>query len=412
MMLPTPVGPGGLRTGNQHTAWALLREQWVISIALAPLSLLLFNQVSLVGLVANVLAIPWVTLVITPLALLGALFSPLWSLTAWAVQGLGVVLGWLASLPFATFSISASADWMPAFAIFGGILMVMRLPWAVRIAGLALVLPVLWVQPERPAPSEFRLLAADVGQGNAVLVQTARHSLLYDAGPRFSRESDAGQRTLVPLLRALGERLDVLVISHRDADHIGGAAAVLQMQMQARLLSSIEAEHELQQLRPAERCVKGQRWQWDGVDFEILHPAENDYARASKPNTLSCVLRISNGHQAALLTGDLEAAQELRLVADRATLQADLLLVPHHGSKTSSTEEFLDAVQPSLAWVQAGYRNRFQHPTSVVLERYAERGIAVSQSAQCGAAHWRSSHPHEVACQRKIQQRYWNHRVP
>jgi competence protein ComEC len=182
------------------------------------------------------------------------------------------------------------------------------------------------------------------------------------------------------------------------------------MQPQARLLSSIESEHELQQLRPAERCMKGQRWRWDGVDFEILHPDEGDYTRSSKPNALSCVLRISNGRQAVLLTGDLEAAQEQRLVADGAPLQADLLLVPHHGSKTSSTEEFLDAVKPTLAWVQAGYRNRFQHPTSVVLERYETRGIAVSQSARCGAAHWRSGGPSAVFCQRNIHQRYWHHR--
>jgi competence protein ComEC len=276
---------------------------------------------------------------------------------------------------------------------------------------VVLVLPVLLVQPARPDEGQFNVLGVDIGQGNAVLVQTARHSLLYDSGPRFSRESDAGQRTLVPLLRALGERLDLLMISHRDADHVGGAAAVLQMQQQARLISSIEPEHELNQVRLSERCFAGQRWRWDGVDFEILHPDESDYAHANKPNALSCVLRVSNGRQAVLLTGDLEAAQEQRLVASGAPLQADLLLVPHHGSKTSSTQEFLDAVKPRLAWVQAGYRNRFEHPAPDVMERYARRAVAVSQSATCGAAHWRSSQPHAVVCQRDIQQRYWHHRA-
>jgi competence protein ComEC len=390
----------------------LLREQWIITLALAPLSLLLFNQVSLVGLVANVLAIPWVTLVMTPLALAGAVFAPLWELAAWAIAALGRVLSGLAQWPYATISVASTPILASGGAIFGGIILALRLPIALRSAGALLLLPLLLHSPARPSLGEFALLAADIGQGNAVLVQTAHRSLLYDAGPRFSRESDAGQRTLVPLLRALGEKLDMLVVSHRDADHIGGAAAVLKMQPQARLLSSIEAEHELQALRLAERCIAGQRWQWDGVDFEILHPSAADYELASKPNAISCVLRISNGKKTALLTGDLEAAQELRLVQQGAALKADVMLVPHHGSKTSSTPEFLDAVQPLMAWVQAGYRNRFQHPVPEVMQRYQERGVRVIASASCGAVRWRSAQADQLTCQRELAKRYWHHRLP
>ncbi|MBS7807295.1 DNA internalization-related competence protein ComEC/Rec2 [Variovorax sp. PCZ-1] len=390
----------------------MLREQWVITLALAPLSLLLFNQVSFVGLVANALAIPWVTLVATPLALLGVIAPPAWEVAALCVQAMGVMLSWLAQLPFATVSVASSAGLLPAIAIFGALLLVLKLPLPLRFAGAVMILPMLLVSPPRPAQGEFALLGADIGQGNAILVQTANHSLLYDTGPRFSRESDAGQRTLVPLLRALGERLDVLMISHRDADHIGGAAAVLKMQPQARLISSIEAEHELQQIRTAQRCEAGQRWQWDGVDFEILHPQPADYDLKQKPNAISCVLRISNGKQSALLTGDLEATQELRLVSDQAKLKADLLLVPHHGSKTSSRPEFLDAVQARIALVQAGYRNRFQHPVPEVMVRYQERGIQVIDSARCGAAHWRSAEPQTIRCERDMHKRYWHHRLP
>ncbi len=391
---------------------ALLREQWVITLALAPLSLLLFNQVSIVGLLANVLAIPWVTLVITPLALAGTVFAPLWDGAALAVQALGAVLAGLATFPYATFSIASGAGFITGFALFGGILLVMRLPWALRCAGALMILPMLLATPPRPVQGEFALLAADIGQGNAVLVQTASRSLLYDAGPRFSRESDAGQRTLVPLLRALGERIDVLMVSHRDADHIGGAAAVLKMQPEAKLISSIENEHELQALRPSQRCIAGQSWQWDGVTFEILHPQASDYETQQKPNAMSCVLRISNGRQTTLLVGDLEAAQEARLVAQGAPLQADLLLVPHHGSKTSSTPEFLDAVKPKIALVQAGYRNRFQHPIPEVMQRYSDRSIRVLQSPSCGAAHWRSQEPDALSCQRETDRRYWHHRLP
>ncbi len=211
----------------------LLREQWIITLALTPLTLLLFQQVSVVGLIANAIAIPWVTLVVTPLAMLGVLYSPAWNVAAQGVQLLGLLLQWFSSWPFATFSIAAYGLSIGTIAIFGGILLAMPLPMPLRSMGAALLLPALLWQPLRPATGQFELLAADIGQGNAVLVRTASHSLLYDTGPRFSRESDAGQRTLVPLLRALGEKLDTVVLSHRDSDHTGGAAAILAMQPQA-----------------------------------------------------------------------------------------------------------------------------------------------------------------------------------
>jgi competence protein ComEC len=244
-----------------------------------------------------------------------------------------------------------------------------------------------------------------------VLVRTAGHALVYDAGPRFSAESDAGHRVLVPLLRALDERVDTLVLSHRDTDHTGGARAVLAMQPQAELLSSIEDSHELQAPRAATRCMAGQRWTWDGVTFEFLHPQAADYDSGARSNAMSCVLRIGNGRRTALLAGDIEAAQEARLVASGDSLRADVLLMPHHGSKTSSTPAFLDAVQPGVVLVQAGYRNRFGHPAPGVLERYRERAIRVVESARCGAATWTSSSPDAVACQRDVARRYWHHFV-
>ena len=400
------------RASLRHRALALLREQWIITLALTPLTLLLFGQVSLVSLAANALAIPWVTLVVTPLALLGVLLPPLWDAAAQAVQWLVVYLGLLASLPLATLSVAQAPLWAGVAGLLGGVLLVMRLPWNLRLLGLPLLLPVLLWQAPRPAPGQFELLAADIGQGNAVLVQTATHALLYDAGPRYSRESDAGHRVLVPLLRALDVRLDRLVLSHRDSDHSGGAAAVLTMQPAATLLSSIEDEHELQALRRASRCEAGQAWVWDGVRFEVLHPTVEDYALVRRSNALSCVLRIANGAHSVLLTGDIEQAQETQLLAMDAPLQADVLLVPHHGSKTSSSAAFLDAVAPSLALVQAGYRNRFGHPAPAVLARYAERQVRVIDSVHCGAARWHSAQPQQVACQREVARRYWQHRAP
>lgn len=395
-------------------AAALLREQAVVTLALTPLTLLLFGQASVVGLPANLLAIPWVTLVVTPLALLGVLAPPLWDAAALAVQGLGVLLQWLAQWPYASVSVAAPPLWAGAAGVLGGVVLALRWPWHLRLLGVPLLVPVLLWQPPRPGAGQFELLAADVGQGNAVIVRTARHTLVYDAGPRWGPDSDAGHRVLVPLLRALGERVDMLVLSHRDADHTGGAAAVLAMQPQARALGSIEPQHELQALRPVAPCEAGQRWQWDGVQFEVLHPAPGALAAGGKPNTLSCVLRIAAapaaGGASALLAGDIEQPQEQALVMAGVDLSADVLLVPHHGSKTSSSAAFLDAVQPAVALAQVGFRNRFGHPAPAVMQRYEERGIRVAQSPVCGAARWQSAAPQAVQCQRDAAPRYWHHR--
>ena len=277
---------------------------------------------------------------------------------------------------------------------------------------MPLLLPALLWQPPRPAAGQFELLAVDVGQGNAVLVRTARHGLLYDTGPRYGADSDAGQRVLVPLLRALGERLDRIIVSHPDGDHSGGAAAVLALQPQAELMASLPTDPVLQALHPVLPCTAGQAWQWDGVRFDVLHPPPGPWT-AARPNARSCVLRVTGaGGAAALLTGDIERAQEAQLLASGEPLRADVLLVPHHGSRSSSSPALLQAVAPRVAGVQAGYRNRFGHPAPEVVQRLRDAGAAVIDTASCGAAHWRSDAPDAVACERARTARYWQHRVP
>ena len=413
-----PVEPPRWRAAIQRVGGGVvsgLREQWVITLALAPLSLLLFGQLSLVGLFANAVAIPWVTVVITPLALLGVVVAALWDVAAGALQALMLALQWLAGWQWAAVSVAIPPIWMGVVGMVGALVVVLPLPWTVRVLGLPLLLPLaLWRVP-LPPQGHFELLAADIGQGNAVLVRTAAHALLYDAGPRYSLESDAGHRVLVPLLRSLGTQLDRVVLSHRDTDHVGGANAVLAMQPQAEVWSSMESDNLLQAIRPVQRCQAGQHWEWDGVRFEVLHPQSRAYDVPAKPNALSCVLRISSGHRAVLLAGDIEEAQEAQLVADGAPLRADVLLVPHHGSKTSSSAAFLQAVKPSLAIVQSGYRNRFGHPAASVVERYRQQNIQLIDSPHCGAFLWRSwwleVHQNE-ACLRLAEHRYWHHLVP
>lgn len=392
--------------------WLCGREQFIITLALAPLTLLLFGQVSVIGLVANALAIPWVTLIVTPLAMLGTLLSPMWDLAGLAVSALSRFLALLAKLPFDTVSVALPHLLVSIAAVFGGVLLVLPLPSAWRFLGLPLLLPVILWQAPYPPDGQFEMIAADIGQGNAVVIRTANHTLVYDAGPRYSVDSDAGHRVLLPLLRATNEKVDAVILSHRDIDHSGGIKSVLTMHPNANFISSIESTHELQSIHPAKRCVAGQAWQWDGVDFVVLHPTATDYESPQKSNAMSCVLRISTKQASVLLAGDIELAQEARLVVDQKALNSTVLLVPHHGSKTSSSAAFLDAVQPQIAVVQAGYRNRFGHPATSVLERYSERNIKVIDTAHCGALQWSSATPKETRCQRDITKRYWHHQVP
>jgi competence protein ComEC len=289
-----------------------------------------------------------------------------------------------------------------------------------------MVLPLLAPPVERPPAGRFEAVVLDVGQGTAVFVRTANHLLVYDAGPQYSAESEAGSRILLPLLRARGERrIDRLMLSHRDSDHTGGAAALLGALPVASMSSSLEAAHALHADAAdrgvaSQRCEAGQRWRWDGVDFAVLHPRrEHPPAFDAVPpraNTLSCVLRVSDGTRSLLLTGDIEAAQEAALVAGSAAgqpgteLASTVLVAPHHGSKTSSTPTFLDAVKPELALFQAGYRSRFGHPAPEVVRRYSERRIAVVRSDGCGAWSWGSDAPPRAGvCERVVSRRYWHH---
>ncbi len=392
---------------------ALVREQFLMSVCMAPVSLLFFHQVSLVGFFANLLAVPWVTCVVTPLCLLGLVIPWAWNAAQWTISVLAICLNAMASFSWAQWSAPAAPLWMGILSIVGMFVFAAPVANKWRIVGVLCVWPVLaWEQP-RPRLGEFELIGADMGQGHAVLVRSASSSLLFDTGPRYSSETDAGQRVLVPLLMALGERLDRIIISHQDSDHSGGAQSILKMQPQADVLTSVPAKHHVRSLHPMRECIAGQQWQWDGVQFLILHPQTSDYAKNLKPNAMSCVLRIESASGAsALLAADIEALQERELVRSGINLKAHWLLVPHHGSATSSTEQFLKAVSPDVAWVQAGYRNRFGHPRPAVLARYEAEGIRVYQSAACGASLWRSENPREMQCSRDLFKRYWHHQVP
>lgn len=386
------IGPAfkGMRA-SLHEAG---RTQWAVTAGLVPLTMLLFSQVSLVSPLANAVAIPLVSFVVTPLALAGSLLpDPLctWLLVLAhaAVALLAALLKILSAWPAAVWRAPAPESWVFAFAMAGTLWMLAPRALPHRWIGLLAWLPLLAETPERPAAGEFRVTAFDVGQGMALLVETPGHRLLYDTGPGYSPGSDAGSRVILPYLRMRGiDALDGMVISHSDLDHSGGALALLDELEVGWLASSLgDAHPAVLAAHRHLRCTAGQHWEWEGVRFAMLHPAADSYGLPGlKANARSCVLRIDDGRHAMLLAGDIEAAQEAALVAGAAeALRVDVLLAPHHGSGTSSTPGFLQAVHPELAIFQVGYRNRYHHPKKEVYARYGELGILRLRTDQLGA---------------------------
>lgn len=378
------VAGGRLRPGNWIAQWG--RVQWAITLGLVPLLLALFQQVSLISPIANAVAIPAVSLGVVPVTLAGLLVPGdlLLGAAAQFMQWTWLLLEALSGYPLATWSRHAPAPWVLAFGLAGVAWLLAPAGLPARWLGLTACVPLMLLPPGRPLHGEVWLDVLDVGQGQAVLVRTHRRALLYDAGPSFRGETDAGARIVVPHLRGTGvRRLDALVISHDDRDHSGGAASVLAALPVARVLSSARGY--------GERCTRGMRWTWDGVEFALLHPDDADYnQQRRRDNDLSCVLHVRSAHGSVLLSGDIEAAAEGALVRrDAAAVRADMLLAPHHGSTTSSGQDFLRNVQPAIAIFTVGYRNRFGHPAQAVLQRYEQANARTWRSDRDGAVHLR-----------------------
>lgn len=402
------------------------RIQFAVTFGLLPMTLLLFQQTSVVSAAANGLAIPVVSFVTTPLALMGAALpapfaQPVLTLSEMSFGWLVVWLDWLARPTWSVWVAPVAPAWALLLAIGGVALLLVpgaHRAWAWRAQGALLLVPMVLARVPVPLPGEFRVVAFDIGQGAATLVETAHHRLLFDTGPRYGDHADAAARVITPYLRGHGiEALDALIISHEDSDHAGGTETVIDAVPVRTMLASLPNGHTLHKVAAAHdvgltSCLAGQAWDWDGVTFEMLHPVRPpaDGARVSS-NARSCVLRIGNGRHAALLTGDIETAQEAALVAREAPerLMADILLVPHHGSKTSSSGAFLDAVSPQVAVFQVGYRNRYGHPHRQVWQRYVARDIERLRTDQTGAVVIETrGDVLEVQTARSMRPRYWS----
>jgi competence protein ComEC len=363
--------------------------QWVCFLGLLPITLLYFQQISLVMFFANALAIPWVGFVIVPLCFLASvmmLIHPilayvLFSLVGYLFWPLWKILTWMGALPYATWHHIMLSPLIFVSSMLAVILFLAPRGWPARYLGFIFVLPLFFCSPEKPRAGEVWLTVLDVGQGLATVIQTRDHTLVYDAGPKTYGGFDSGESVVLPYLRRIRlKRLDMMIISHTDNDHLGGASAIA---LAIPTLAILTSNPTKLSAFSAKNCAEGQEWNWDGVAFRMLNPPENE---AYLGNNSSCVLQIRAGNQAILLPGDIEKAAEERLVgAYGYTLKSTVLVAPHHGSKTSSSEVFLAAVQPLDVIAANGFYNQFKFPSRLVLARYAAFHAKLHDTATQGA---------------------------
>lgn len=363
------------------------RLQIALCVGLMPMTLLAFHQVSFMGILANLLAVPWVSFFVVPLCLLAAISSLLsrscaiflFHLSGLFMKPLWHYLVFLSDSPGAVWMHHMSEPWVIGLGVVG--VFVFLLPRGIpgRYMGLYLCLPLFFYQPALPAKHELWLTMLDVGQGLSLVIQTQHHTLLYDAGPKSYFGFDAGESVVMPYLQYRGiTHLDMMMISHGDNDHIGGAYAVLHDIPVQEVISSIPTKFS-----KALSCYQGEHWEWDHIQFSILWPLKD---KPYEDNNSSCVLRITDGKVRILLTGDIENPVEQWLVENNPTgLASDIVVVPHHGSMSSSIESFVNLIKPKIALFSTGFYNRYHFPSITVVARYHQLGSIVYNTASEGA---------------------------
>jgi len=405
---------GGLAPTGAVRGFA--EAQLAVTVGLVPVLAASFGNVSLVSALVNVVAIPLYTLFIVPAVLIATAWAMLlpaagaWALGAVArlIEFTWPVISGPAAWPLATWGVAALPAWGWIVLVGGAVAAIVPLPVPGRAAGAAMVLAMCAWRAGPPAPGAVHFALLDVGQGLATVVETRRHVLVYDTGPMFRSGTDTGALVVEPYLRSRGLRqVDLLVASHDDGDHAGGSASLARL---VPVRSLVASGHALDRLGRVERCRVGARWTWDGVTFEWLHPG-----RGLLPgdNDRSCVLLVRAGGHALLLTGDIQHDAEAQVLERGLPAGVEVLVVPHHGSRTSSGSGLVDATRPRWALVSAGHRNRWGFPAITVVERWSSAGATLLDTASSGAIEFElapgqpTSNPGEW---RRTHRRFWQDR--
>ena len=351
-------------------AW--LKIHFLMAVALIPLLIIFFNDVSVVSPIGNLMAVPLVSVLIVPLIILAMMLLPLsmklssllLAAANYLLNCLWSILSWLSHLSFASWQTPVYPWPILVMLVLAVLFMLLPRGFPGKYLAILLLMPLLFYKTDRPASGDVFVSVLDVGQGLASVIETTHHTLIFDTGPKYSQSFNTGEAVVVPFLRYRDiDDVDMVIISHGDNDHIGGLSGILKHINVTQIMTSQPLEHKVTTL-----CTAGQHWQWDQVEFKILHPFQN---QSGSDNERSCVLQIKGKNLSVLLPGDIEKQGEQILVASYGkSLKSDVLLVPHHGSKTSSSRHFIESISPKYAVFSVGFRNRYGFPVTNVVDRY------------------------------------------
>lgn len=411
-----------LKGKSAKQAWwfSLVKIQFVLAVGLLPLTLLFFQQASLVSPLANFFAVPWVSFLVVPVTLLGSLLlliseslgNLLLQVAHLLLEVFWSVLDYLHALPFASLQ-HAVPTWTLIPAGFGILLLLAPRGWPEKTLSVVLISPLIFAKPAEISVYDLKLTALDVGQGLAIVLEVGDRVLVYDTGPKFGGSFNAGEAVVIPYLRQRGIReIDTLVVSHGDKDHAGGLQGILSnIQVDQLISSKDDYVHE-----NLSTCSAGMEWQWDSVHFQFLHPPSEKNANSKlSSNNSSCVLLVEHSAGSILLTGDIEKRIEKKLLKEQANLlNIDVLIAPHHGSNSSSTREFIQATSPDYVVFATGYRNSYGFPDEKVVSRYKEFGSHLVNTASRGMITFNFSDKNGLQLQpgyREVRQRFWHSKL-
>lgn len=401
------------RLGTASYWQNVIKIHCVMAIGLSPLLIFYFQQVSIIAPLANFIAVPVVSFLIVPLSFASVLMMavsveyalPLLKLIDEILKGLWLVLSKLADLSYSDVSIVSNSFYVVIFALIGIFILLSPKGMPARWLGAVLILPLLFVKQDKQRLGDFEMTLLDVGQGLSAVIETKNHSLVFDTGAKYSSQFNMGNSVVIPFLHHKGiTKIDKLIISHGDNDHIGGAKAIIDQVTPQQILTSVP---ELLDQYSSVKCIAGQQWFWDQVKFSIISPA---VGLLKGENNNSCVLKVSSHNNSVLLTGDIEKQAEAWLLGQQAaSLKSAVLIAPHHGSKTSSSLAFLKAVNPDMILIPAGYKNRFSFPHTEVIERYKALNKPWMNTANQGAITISVKKSQlNLSTMRKDKAHYWN----